>query len=111
MSIRSTLTIVGLLVGLSVSYGLEAVVPGGGVLMFWVLFLAMKPLAGLRTWWHAIAGASLASYLWIAVSDPPMVSSPSDAFVVLFVAPILVIVSAFSMLKIMLHERGRRRLS
>lgn len=77
----------------------------GMVLVFLALFGGLKLVMGLKTWWHALLGGTLASLLWIGFGESRL-SGP-----VLAVLPALLAMAAtLSVVKIGFHERRSRAL-
>jgi hypothetical protein len=61
---RFTLIACGM-VGLSLLYGVVRAMPYGMIVFYGALFAFLKPVLGMRTWWHALAAAVAASALYL----------------------------------------------
>jgi hypothetical protein len=101
---QSTFVILLALLGLVALRGLASLFAWGMVAMCFVFFGVLKQVAGLKTWWHALLGGSVASVLWIAFGAGPRLSGVSLA-----VAPALLsMLATVSIVKIALLEHRRR---
>jgi hypothetical protein len=91
------------LIGIIAVRGLTSGLSASMIVVFFVLFGILKVLMGLKTWWHALLGGSIASILWIAFVG-------RMTGVALAVLPaILALIAAFSIVKIALGVRHSRR--
>ena len=91
------------LAGLIALKGLTSGMPIGMVIVFFAIFGVLKVVMGMKTWWHAILGGSLASILWLAFGN-----SGLTGMSLALVPALLAIVAALSVVKIAFRTRRQQ---
>jgi len=99
----STLVILLGLVALIALRGVTSGISFGMVIVFFALFGALKWIAGMKSWWHALLGGATASLLWIRFGDTQL------SGISLAVLPaILAMIAAVSIVKVAFLVRRRQ---
>lgn len=106
---KALILAIAIVAGLAVVRGLAGNLPYGTAVFVGVCILALKPIVGFRTWWHALAGAAVGAFLAVVVEGPG-VSGREGLLAMILVPTGLLLVAFVAVIKLiqLSRENGRR---